>query len=225
MSAMALGAALSPALVTSIWISAHISQSTEEAAEAQREESCSAPHSMAVTVPELTPWPPPCHWQRGHAPSSASCTPSELRKREDQNALLMAGYRQDLGQQSRGAAPVIVPILRRRKQRLREVNSGMGPAPRLGCLRDWISASLFCPVPPALLTPTSRGSPGPCASHAVVGGEALVASGTGWLGEGPRVATATANLRPAPQGLGREAHASHEGHPHPESDGRESQQD
>lgn len=22
----------------------------------------------------------------------------------------------------------------------------MGPAPRLGCLRDWISASLFCPV-------------------------------------------------------------------------------
>ena len=60
--------------------------------------------------------------------------------------------------------------------------------------------------PPALLTPTGRGSPGPCASHKPVGGEALVASGTGWLGEGPRVATAhskTSDQLPRAQGGGR----------------------
>lgn len=51
-----LRAALSPDLVTSISLQRHTSQSTEEAAEAQeREEACSAPHSVAVTEPELSP--------------------------------------------------------------------------------------------------------------------------------------------------------------------------
>ena len=51
-----LRAALSPGLVTSIVRQLHTSQSTEEAAEAQkREEARSAPHSVSVPEPEPNP--------------------------------------------------------------------------------------------------------------------------------------------------------------------------
>lgn len=221
---MALGAALSPALVTSIWISASHLPEHRGGSWRLRERGRvlrSAPHSMAVTVPELTPWPLPVTAERPCPLQPPGNNHLSCGRERTRTPLLMAGYWAKTLTTVPWGSSCYCSHLTEEKTEAQEVNSGMGPAPRLGCLRDWISSPLFCPVL-LLCSPPQAEESWPMCFPQARGGEALVASGTGWLGEGPRGPQLTAKPQTSSPGLGggRPTPATR-GIPHPESDGRE----
>lgn len=166
-------------------------------------ESCSAPHSMSVTEPEPNPWPLPVSG-RGVTPlfSLMVITIGAMEERGPDQPLLMAGYWAKTLTTTSGGSSCYCSHLTEEKTEAQggEVRDG-------ACIQAELPQRLGLGLPvlsctPALLTPTGRRSPGPCASRKLVEVRPWLLQGQmAW--PGPRVAIAhskTSDQLPRAQG-------------------------